>query len=601
MGKVTIFFAIKAYFFNFSHDKTIEESGLMLTSLKEFKFFQAFRVPVESSDDIRFLIEIEDETGKFQYIKDAKLVDVSISGIGFSTEERMSIGETLRISIQFKRLRFDINATIVRAFSSNPDDEFMIYGAELDEEETKPMKRFIEQYITSFHPDRARDCLVQMALSERYNSATEGFEMFSLLLNLYKDITKFGNQENFVNAMLEEVTRILNSQRATIFLINPESNELEAVAALGIDKKLLKFDYRKGIAGSVFTTGISLNIDTRNDQIRFSKKIDELTGFHTKSIICSPITNREDKVIGVIQVLNKRNEARFTEDDEKTMKVLSLIFSSVFHNFNPMSENSLIRRFSTPYDREHALVGRSENTQEIRQAIIKLKDLDTPVCIFGEVGTGKSLLGRVLHNEGKRGLNTWEEIYCDGVDEATLEEEIFGGKNVQSKLESCIGGTILFHEIGFLPLRLQRKLLETLKARKLEGSNLTLDLRLVFSSSQDLKKMVDETGDFYPGLYDFISSSIIQVEPLRRRKVDISELISYFLKKECKKQGLLLKELAPSVLDAFNDYEWPGNVAELERAIHRLVLYHPKSHIISSVDTGAMPLFENSAEPLQMF
>ena len=168
------------------------------------------------------------------------------------------------------------------------------------------------------------------------------------------------------------LVRILNGQRASIFLINTETNELEAVAALGIDKELLKFDYRKGIAGSVFTTGVSLNIDCKTDKVRFSEEMDKVTGFDTRSIICSPISNREDKIIGVIEILNKRNEDRFTVEDEKTMKVLALILSSVFHNYNPMSEKSLIRRFSTPYDREFAWIGRSSQTSEIRKAVVLL-------------------------------------------------------------------------------------------------------------------------------------------------------------------------------------------------------------------------------------
>ena len=208
-----------------------------------------------------------------------------------------------------------------------------------------------------------------MAISERYKKSTEGFEIFSLMLSLFKDITAFGSQEAFLKSMLEEISRILNAQRASVFLINPHTNELEAVAALGTEKEVLKFDYRKGIAGSVFTTGVPLNIDAQTDKVRFSEDMDTITGFETKSILCHPITNREDKVIGVIEVLNKRNQDRFTEEDEKTMKVLSLVFSSVFHHYNPISEKSLIRRFSTPYDREYAYIGKSNSTNEIRRSI----------------------------------------------------------------------------------------------------------------------------------------------------------------------------------------------------------------------------------------
>ena len=97
----------------------------------------------------------------------------------------------------------------------------------------KKLNRFLEQYILSFNPERLKECLIQLALKERYTDASEGFEMFSLLLSLFKDITYFGDKEGFLETMLEEVVRILNATRASIFLINADTNELEAVSALG--------------------------------------------------------------------------------------------------------------------------------------------------------------------------------------------------------------------------------------------------------------------------------------------------------------------------------------------------------------------------------
>jgi Nif-specific regulatory protein len=239
----------------------------MLTSFSEFKYYQSFRVPVESRDDVQFLVEYEDDGGKFQFVEKVKLMDVSMTGAGFTTSFPLPVGTVVRCSLQFKRLRFDFGANIVRAFrdvNSSSSDE-MNYGAELDAEDYGNMKRFIEQYIQSLPPERLKDSLIQLALTQHYASEKEGFEMFSLLLSLFKDITQFGNKEKFVESMLEEIVRILNGQRASVFLINTDTNELEAVAALGIEKELLKFDYRKGIAGSVFTTGVSLNIDTKSD------------------------------------------------------------------------------------------------------------------------------------------------------------------------------------------------------------------------------------------------------------------------------------------------------------------------------------------------
>lgn len=570
----------------------------MLTSFKEFKFFQSFRIPLESKDDVRCMFEYEDEMGKFKSIMDAKLEDVSITGLGFITKQRISVDNNIRVSIQYKRLRIDIEGHIVRSFGYQPDqtNETMIYGVELDEEDYPQMKRFIEQYVLGFSPDRARDCITTMAISERYKKATEGFEIFSLMLSLFKDITAFGSQETFLKSMLEEISRILNAQRASIFLINPQSNELEAVAALGIDKEHLKFDYRKGIAGSVFTTGVPLNIDAQTDRVRFSHDMDKKTGFETKSILCNPISNRDDKVIGVIEVLNRRNQDRFTEEDEKTMKVLALIFSSVFHNYNPISEKSLIRRFSTPYDREFAYIGKSASTNEIRRSIVKLKDIDSPLLINGEFGVGKKLLGRIIHNEGKRGLNKFIIIPCKGVSTEDIELKLFGNGDKKSVLEECKGGTVVFDEIGFLTLAQQEKVINILKNRKVgETSNITLDIRAIFTSSQDLKKMAQADGDFNFELYNYLQESILVVDPLRKRPEDVESLTSYFLRKECRKQGLLLKEFSKDVLDQLKQYDWSGNIIELQQAVQKAVLYNPKAHVINKLNkTGATPVIDLS-------
>ncbi len=568
----------------------------MLTSFSEFKYYQSFRVPVESRDDVQFLVEYENESGRFEFVEKVKLMDVSMTGIGFNTSSPMPVGTIIRCSLQFRRLRFDFGASVVRAFRDvkNPDSESMSYGAELDAEDYSNMKRFIEQYIHSLPPERLKDSLIQLALSQSYASEKEGFEMFSLLLSLFKDITQFGNKEKFVESMLEEIVRILNGQRATVFLINTDTNELEAVAALGLDKELLKFDYRKGIAGSVFTTGVSLNIDTKTDKVRFSKEIDKMTGFDTRSIICSPITNREDKIIGVIEVLNKRNEERFTVEDEKTMKVLGLILSSVFHNYSPLSEKSLIRRFSTHHDREFAWIGKSAQTAELRKAIVRLKDIDSPLVIQGESGVGKKLFARIVHNEGKRGLAPYIVINCKGVDPQSLEFELFGGNGIKSKLEVCVGGTVVFEEISFMPLHLQQKLMQVLSDRRIAESHISLDFRAVFTSSKNLTVLFEEEGSINPELYKHMFSTEIHIDPLRKRVQDIDELISFYLRRECKNQGLLLKEFSDSAKEQLLSYSWPGNVSELEKAIEKAVLYNPKSHIISDLGSKSSPIIDIS-------
>lgn len=565
----------------------------MLTSFSEFKFYQSFRIPVEAADDLRFLVEIDEEFGKKNhYIDDAKLMDISVTGLGFSTRERISVGTELEISLQFRKLHIDLTGRVVRAFSDIISDDEIIYGIELDEE--KKLGRFLEQYIQGFSPERLRNCLIESSLKERYTKASDGFEMFSLLLSLFKDITNFGDKDGFIDNMLDEVVRILNAQRSSIFLINPETNELEAVNALGIEKDTLRFDYRLGIAGSVFTTGVALNIDTVRDKTRFNEAFDKQSGFQTKSIICYPIHNREDKIIGVIEVLNKRNQTRFTVEDEKTMKVMTLVFSSVFHNYNPLSEISMIRRFSTPFDREDAIIGNSPHISTLRRTIVKIKDIDAPVLIYGEHGVGKFLYGKIIHFEGQRGLKLFEVVDCATCDEQELEKQLFINSEKDNKLIQCQGGTLVLRQIEALPYSMQKRLFSILRERRIPDSKIVLDVRIITTTCWDLGHAANE-GEFDRNLHEYISQAYIRIGPLRKRPGDIPQLVDYFLKIECQRQGLLYKKFSSRAIDKFVNYDWPGNIKELRTCVERAVLYNPKIHILDDIDTegsDVAPLFD---------
>ncbi|MBF0208671.1 MAG: PilZ domain-containing protein, partial [Oligoflexia bacterium] len=158
----------------------------MLRSFSEFKFYQSFRVPVEEADDIRFLVEIGDGKGKSQYIDDAKLVDISLSGVSFTTVERLSVGQELDFSLHFKKYHLDLAGKVVRAFAGGIKEENLLYGVEFEETDSEEIRRFLEQFVSCFSPERLKDSMIQMVLTDRYSTAVEGMEMFSLLVSLLK-------------------------------------------------------------------------------------------------------------------------------------------------------------------------------------------------------------------------------------------------------------------------------------------------------------------------------------------------------------------------------------------------------------------------------
>ena len=107
--------------------------------------------------------------------------------------------------------------------------------------------------------------------------------------------------------------------------------------------------------------------------------------------------------------------------------------------------------------------------------------------------------------------------------------------------------------------------------------------------------MAQSDGEFDVDLYNYLQESILVVDPLRKRPDDIESLTSYFLRKECRKQGLLLKEFSEEVMDQLKQYDWLSNVVELEQAVQKAVLYNPKAHIITKLSkTGATPIIDLS-------
>ncbi|MBY0412875.1 MAG: sigma 54-interacting transcriptional regulator, partial [Bdellovibrionales bacterium] len=181
--------------------------------------------------------------------------------------------------------------------------------------------------------------------------------------------------------------------------------------------------------------------------------------------------------------------------------------------------------------------------------------------------------------------------HCADRDQEMVGRMIFGPNESDSRLITCQGGTVQLHEIWGLSMPLQKKLLEVLKSRHITDTKFSLDVRIVATTTRDLGLLV-ANGEFDLELYEFISKATVFMEPLRRRADDIELLVDYFLKAECKKEGLLLKSFAPKLMQKLKKYDWPGNIKELRLCVERAVMYNPKAHVITDLE------IEDSASPL---
>ena len=240
------------------------------------------------------------------------------------------------------------------------------------------------------------------------------------------------------------------------------------------------------------------------------------------------------------------------------------------------------------------IVGKSRNMQPMFALMQRAVESDITVLISGESGTGKELVARAIHFNSDREAGPFIIVNCAAIPETLIESELFGhergaftGATTQriGKFERADGGTIFFDEIGDMQWVLQAKLLRVLQERQIQrvGSttNIPVDIRVLTATNQDLKAAV-EAGTFREDLFYRIAAFPIMVPPLRERCEDIPLLTDHFLKRYTEKVAKSIKAVSANALRLLMEYDFPGNVRELENTIERAVLLETTDLLQSS-------------------
>lgn len=254
-------------------------------------------------------------------------------------------------------------------------------------------------------------------------------------------------------------------------------------------------------------------------------------------------------------------------------------------------ENHLLRKAVRDQYRLEHLVGASEPIQQVMEFVQKVADSDSTVMVQGESGTGKELVARMLHFNSLRKDRPLVPVNCGAIPENLLESELFGHEkgaftgathSRMGRFELANGGTIFLDEIGEMSLPLQVKLLRVLQEREFErvGGNRTIhvDVRIIAATNQDLETLVEERR-FRKDLFYRLNVIPIVIPPLRERRSDIPLLIDHFLTRFNHSKRTEVSGLAPDALHMLTEYDWPGNIRELENMIERLVVLQKKGVI----------------------
>ena len=207
---------------------------------------------------------------------------------------------------------------------------------------------------------------------------------------------------------------------------------------------------------------------------------------------------------------------------------------------------------------------------------------DVSVLITGETSTGKELLARAIHGEGRRVGAPFVAIHCSAIPQISMESVLFGqekgpnaGMRIPGKVREAERGTIFLDDVHALSHDAQVKLLHMLQQREIEPVGIDkpvrVNIRVISATNQDLKEEV-KSGRFREDLYFRLNVLTIHMPALRERKRDILSLAEYFLHRFSSQDGLLLKPLATDARNYLIEYTWPGNLRELEGLIHRALV-----------------------------
>ena len=258
--------------------------------------------------------------------------------------------------------------------------------------------------------------------------------------------------------------------------------------------------------------------------------------------------------------------------------------------------------------REHPfeeLVGSSPTLLAILRQVEQVAPTDTSVLILGETGTGKELIARAIHNRSSRRDRPLVKVNCAAISAGLVESELFGHvkgaftgalERRVGRFELADGGTIFLDEIGELPLETQVKLLRVLQEQEFEpvGSNrsIRVNVRVIAATNRDLPEAI-RAGRFRADLFYRLNVLPIEVPPLRSRRADIPQLVTFFLSGFVKKFGKRITSVSPETMARLTSYAWPGKIRELQNIVERAVVLCESS--ILELDQDLAPVSRTAA------
>ena len=382
--------------------------------------------------------------------------------------------------------------------------------------------------------------------------------------------------------MARRSTELLNCDRASIFIWDREQRQVTACPALGVEGGRLWLPDDKGIVGEVIQTGRPVRVDDAYADPNFDQTVDKESGYQTKTLLCVPMRDADDRIIGAFELINK-NEERFTDADQGVLE--DLCIPAAIAVLHAIERDQLVRsnqQLTQQATDRTTIIGESAAIVALRGTIARLAATDLPVLILGESGSGKEVAAQALHYQGPRAKHPFIAVNCAALTETLLESELFGHEKGAftdahqtraGKFELADGGTLFLDEIGDMSPGGQAKLLRVLEQKvitRVGGSQpIPINVRVIAATNSNLAEAVRDKR-FRQDLYYRLSVVTVDLPPLRDRPEDVLPLARFFLEHFCRQAKRSELELSPEARRRLQSHSWPGNVRELRNLMERV-------------------------------
>jgi len=397
--------------------------------------------------------------------------------------------------------------------------------------------------------------------------------------------------------ILESATRLTDGESSSLLLVDNENNNLYFEIALGPkgpDVKRFTLHMGEGIAGWVAQNNTSLIVNDVDRDKRYYSDISEKIGYPTDSILAVPMRIK-DKCIGVIEIINKKKNSSFTNEDLQWLEIFAGQAALTIQNakeYQKVQNEVYALQDQLQQGRGfHTFIGSSPQISEKLEVAKRVAGTDSSVLILGESGSGKELFAEQIHLHSPRKDAPFIRVNCAALPEHLLESELFGHvkgaftdahRDRLGRFEMANSGTIFLDEVGEIPLSLQAKLLRAIQYKSFqrvgESEPTYVDVRILAATNKDIEQEV-ENGNFRRDLYYRLNVLPFYIPPLRERPNDISDLSEFFLKKTNRETNKQVRGFSSEAMDLLLSYNWPGNVRELQNVVERAVVLSKEVYI----------------------